>query len=183
MNSWEVTKIAAAVLSALLIIFGTKTAIEISQASHGKVIAGYKLPVKEGAPGAIAAAGPSKAITIAEIAPLLTKASVEGGQAVFKKCLACHTPDKGGANRVGPNLWNIVDRSKSAVPGFTYSESAKAKASEKWSYEALVGFLYSPAGYMPGTKMQFAGVKDANELADVIAYLRSLADAPAALPK
>lgn len=183
MDSWEFTKIAAAVLSALLIIVGGKTAIEVSEASHSTMVVGYKLPVKDVASAAAPAAAAAPTISMAKIGPMLEKASVEGGQGVFKKCTACHTPAKGGANAVGPNMWGIVDRAKASVAGFNYSEAAKSQAGSKWSYENLVGFISNPKGYMPGTKMAFAGITDAQELADLLSYMRTLADTPAPLPK
>jgi cytochrome c len=182
MDSWEFTKIAAAVLSALLIIVGGKTAIEVSEASHSTTVVGYKLPVKEVAAAAAASTATGPAISMAKIGPMLASASVESGQGVYKKCAACHTPAKGGANAVGPNMWGIVDRAKASAAGFNYSEAAKAQTGAKWTYESLVGFISNPKGYMPGTKMAFAGIADAQELADLLAYLRTLADTPAPLP-
>lgn len=181
MDSWELTKISAAVLSALLLIVGTRTAIEISQSSRGKHVVGFALPTA--APSPDAAAAPTDAgYSFAKVVEALPKGTVEGGQAVFKKCAACHTTDQGGANKVGPNLWNVVNRPKAATAGFAYSEAAKAKASETWTYENLAAFIHSPKGYLPGTKMVFAGVTDVSELADVLVYLRSLSAEPAPLP-
>ncbi len=184
MDSWELTKIVAAVLSALLIMMGAKTAIEIAQASHsGHPVIGYKLPVKE-----VAAADAGKpvadtAMPYAKVAELMQKASADSGQTVFKQCLQCHTPTKGGANSTGPNLWGIVERQKASVASFSYSEAAKAKATDKWSYEALVGFISNPKGYLPGTKMTYKGIDDMGQMADLLSYLRTLADTPAAMPK
>jgi cytochrome c len=184
MDSWEFTKIAAAVLSALLVIFGLRTAIEISEASAPKIV-GYKLPVKE-----VAAVDPSKGGVAAPawmafdtVKPLLATASAEDGQAVFKQCLSCHTPTKGGANGTGPNIWGIVGRANASVAGFNYSEPAKAKAADKWTYQNLAGFVSAPAAYMPGTKMLFKGVAEPKKMADLLAYLRTLSDAPVDLPK
>ena len=115
------------------------------------------------------------------VGPLLASASVEDGQKVFKKCGACHTPNKGGANKVGPNLWNIVNSKRGKVDGFSYSKNLPAKEGG-WTFESLNAFLAKPRTYIPGTKMAFAGLKKASDRANLIAYLRSLSDSPAALP-
>lgn len=182
MDSWEFTKIAAAVLSALLIMMGAKTAIEIAQASHGHEIVGFKLPVKETA--VAAAEKPADAgVPYAKVVEMMPKASSEAGQAVFKQCQQCHTPAKGGANGTGPNLWAIIDRPRASVAGFAYSEAAKSKPGEKWTYENLVRFISDPKGYMPGTKMAYKGIQDTAQLVDLLSYLRTLADTPVDMPK
>ena len=182
MDSFELNKIAAGVLSALLVIFGTKTAITIAKSGHdhGPQKAGYTLPApKEGL--AAVAAPAAAAFDPAKVTALLAKASVENGQATFKKCTACHTPDKGGPNRVGPNLYGIIGRKGGSHEGFAYTDGMKAHPA--WTYEGLATFIHNPKGTVPGTKMVFAGISDAGELADLLAYMRTLADTPAPLPK
>ena len=97
----------------------------------------------------------------------------------FKKCLACHTPDKGGRNLVGPNLWGVVGRKIAQAPGFNYSDAMKSHPGE-WTWEELAKYLHSPAQTVPGNRMQFPGVKDNADLADLLAYMRKLSDTPAA---
>lgn len=116
------------------------------------------------------------------ILALLAGANVEKGQQIAKKCLACHTFDEGGPNKIGPNLWNIVNRDIASVPGFAYSE-AETKFEGNWDYDKLNQYLYNPAAYIKGNKMNFAGVKKDQERADLIAYLRSLSNNPAPLPE
>ncbi len=182
MDSFMLNKIAGGVLSALLVIFGSKTMIEIAQSGHhGPVKAGFTLPApKEGAAaGAAQAAAP--VFSFDKVAAALPKASIENGQATFKKCAACHTPDKGGPNRVGPNLWGVVGSKAGSVAGFAYSEVIKAQS--EWTWQKLAAYLNDPRGAMPGNKMVFAGVQDPVELADLLGYLRTLSDSPVALPK
>jgi cytochrome c len=116
------------------------------------------------------------------IGALLAAASVESGEGAAKKCAACHSFEQGGANKVGPNLWGVVNRPIAGHEGFSYSTALAEKSDQVWDYEELSAFLADPKGYAPGTKMSFAGIKKDEERADVIAYLRSLADEPAPLP-
>lgn len=112
------------------------------------------------------------------IAPLVAVASVDAGQAGAKKCVACHTFDQGAPHRVGPNLHNIVGRDIGTAEGYGYSGVMKA-LDGKWTDEALDSYLLAPKTAVPGTKMAFAGVKDVQERAALIAYLRSVSpDAP-----
>lgn len=116
-----------------------------------------------------------------QIATLLPTADIKAGEKEFKKCRACHTGDKGGANKIGPNLWNVVNREMGKVDGFSYSGALLEKGG-KWTYDSLNAFLTKPKSYIPGTKMGFAGVKKPKDRAELIVYLRSLSDSPAPLP-
>jgi cytochrome c len=112
---------------------------------------------------------------------LLASASAESGARTFKKCKSCHTPEKGGKNKVGPNLWDVVGKAKASAPGFKYS-GVLAGLGGEWSYQDLDAFLTSPKSFAKGNKMTFAGLKKAPDRATVIAYLRSLSDQPKPLP-
>jgi cytochrome c len=114
---------------------------------------------------------------------LLAAADPEAGKKQAKKCTACHTMDEGGANKIGPNLWNIVNRPIAGVEGFSYSSAMSDMSGESWSFANLDGFLASPKGWVKGTKMSFAGVRKDGQRADLLAYLRSLSGSPAALPE
>ena len=116
-----------------------------------------------------------------DLATLLREASVERGAKVFRKCAACHTPESGGKNKVGPNLWDALNRERGGSEGFAYS-GVFADMGGAWTYEELDAFLTSPRRYAPGNKMTFAGLKKAADRAAVIVYLRSLSDAPGPLP-
>jgi cytochrome c len=106
---------------------------------------------------------------------------VAKGEKLFGACKACHTPDQGGANGTGPNLWNIVNRPSASVAGFAYSEAMTAYA-KPWSYEGIFNFVGAPAAYMKGTKMAYPGLRKPEDRVALIAYLRSLAASPAGLP-
>ncbi len=177
--SFEFNKIAAAVLLAgIVAMFSGFIARELFHIERPEEMA-YTIATAEG--GGHEAVEP-EAVVIESVLPLLASADVAKGEALFKTCSTCHTNDKGGANKVGPNLWDIVGREHAAHEGFNYSDALKAFAGQPWSYEELNHFLFKPKDYAPGTKMSFAGMKKVGDRADIIAYLRTLADDPAPLP-
>jgi cytochrome c len=98
-----------------------------------------------------------------------------------RKCSACHVFDAGGQNKVGPALWNVVNRPLGASEGYAYSD-ALAGFGGAWDYTALNAFLAKPKGYISGTKMNFAGLKKPEDRANLIAWMRAKADSPVALP-
>ncbi len=183
MDSFELTKISAGVLTALLVIFGMKTMIELNAGGHGhghgEEVVGYALPKpagEEGGQGGEAATEPAAEVAAfdpANVASLVATASADDGKGVYKKCMSCHTNDAGGANRVGPNLWGVVGREKAQVEGFNYSSALKDKGGA-WTEENLASFLHDPKAYASGTKMVFRGISDDQELAQLIAYLATL---------
>ena len=181
MDSFEFNKIAGAVLAALLLIFGGRTLMDVVAHEHKPEKAGWALPITEG-PASATPAAPAAPFNAAEVLALLPKASAEGGQDVFKRCLQCHTQDKGGKNLVGPNLYGIVGRKMGTAPGFPYSEAVKNHGGD-WTWETLATYLHDPKSAIPGNKMAFNGVKDNAELADLLIYIRKLSDTPAELPK
>lgn len=113
----------------------------------------------------------------ANIEEALATANPENGERVFKKCAACHTTEKDGKNRVGPNLYGIVGAEVAAIEGFKYS-SALMEFGGEWTAERLDAFLAAPRQAVKGTKMSFAGLKDLEDRADVIAYLNTMSDEP-----
>ena len=112
----------------------------------------------------------------------LAEASPEEGEAVARKCAACHSFEPGGEIKIGPPLWDVGGRDIASVEGFAYSDALLAKEGE-WTFENLDHFVENPKGWAPGTKMAFAGVKDPEDRADLLVYLRTLADEPVPLPE
>ena len=177
-ESSQFNNVAMAVLSAALFALGGKTLINELSREHGHEKPGYVLAVAKATNGAAPAAA---GFSFAKIAELLPKASADAGEDTFKKCAACHTNTKGGENKVGPNLWNVVGRPVGQAAGFAYSDAVKGKGGN-WTWETLATYLHDPRGAIPGNKMAFAGLTDDNDLADILAYLRKLGDKPADLP-
>ncbi|MHA7060625.1 c-type cytochrome [Azospirillum argentinense] len=178
--SMEWNKIFGAVLLAGLIAMLAGFAAEVLVHPKTPEKPGYVVAMPDGAaPAPSGGAAPSGP---AEIAPLLAKADAAAGQSAAKACAACHSFDKGGPNKVGPNLYGIVGAPHGHLDGFAYSDAIKGKAGP-WNYDELNHFFYDPKAYAPGTKMTFAGVKKDQERANIIAYLRSLSDSPAPLPQ
>jgi cytochrome c len=176
MNSFELNKVLGAILGTCLIMLALNIAAGALFAPEKPAKPGYVIAVKQEGEAKPAAPAPEQPIET-----LLASASVERGQQVAKQCQACHTFDKGGPNRVGPNLYGIVGSERGEGRGFNFSAAMKAKGGT-WTFDELNKFLAHPQGYIPGTAMTFAGLSRETQRADVIAYLRTLSDNPVPLP-
>jgi cytochrome c len=178
MDSFELNKILGAILGTCLGVLAINIAAGAIFAPVKPAKPGYDIVVPETRPGGeVKPAEPE-----VPIEQLLVKADVGRGENSAKKCGACHTFNKGGRPLVGPNLWGVVGRPKASEPGFNYSAALKAKGGN-WTIEDLNQFIANPKGFVPGTNMTFAGIQRGGERADVIAYLNTLSDNPAPLPK
>ena len=178
MDSFELNKIAGAVLATLLCLVAVNITAEAIYTPHKPAKPGYEIAIPQ--PGAAPAAG-QVAAPEEPIEKLLANAAPDRGETVAKQCMSCHTFQKGGPNGIGPNLYGIIGRPRASVPGFNYSDGMKAKGGE-WTIDDLNKFLTKPQEFIPGTKMTFAGLPRGNQRADLIAYLNSLADNPKPLP-
>ena len=170
-------KFGAAVLVTAWMVWGSSMI--------GNALVSFEEP-RAAVPGAAAPPMTPSAVVAAPAEPadlgtLLALASAEAGEKIFKKCKACHTVGKGGPNRVGPNLWDIVGGGVAGRQGFRYSGALAGKGGQ-WTYEDLDRFLAKPKDFVPGTKMTFRGLKKAEQRAHVIAYIRTLSDSPKPLP-
>ena len=199
MNSIEFTKIIGVLLTvALVVSLSNVIGNEIFPKRRDEVRATMEAATEaepQEAPGAASGAAPGTAPGAVEavntepaqapmgVAALLAAADPAAGAKAVRRCTGCHTLDKGGKHRLGPNLWDLVDRPVASAEGYGYSAALKAKSGETWTYENLDAFLTRPKGWAPGTRMLFAGIRKPGQRADLIAHLRGLSDNPAALPE
>lgn len=181
MDSFELNKLIGGFLAVVFVVFSVSIVSDSIFASHAPHEPGYIIEAAEEDAGGAAPAeeGPS-------VLALLQDADPAAGEAVFRKCAACHTAEKGGANKVGPNLWGIVNRPVASHEGFNYSSAMRdfsQGGSVVWDFQHLSEFLKSPRDYVEGTAMAFAGLRKPEEEANLLAYLRTLSDNPAPLPE
>lgn len=181
MSGLEFNKFAAGVLVAGIMTIGIgKLAGVLYHPETDPETRGFKVDVAEAAEGN-AAAQPA-AEKPEDILPLLATADAAKGQVLAKKCAACHSFDQGGPNKVGPNLWGVVGQDIAVHAGFAYSDALTGLPGN-WDYVSLSEFIKSPKNYAAGTKMAFAGLRDLNDRANLLAYLRSLSASPMPLPE
>ena len=178
-GSLEGNKLVAAVLTAGIVGVGSAVFAGLIYHPHKLEEPVYRVEAAATEGGGGEAAAPAEA---QPIGVLLASASVENGEKAAKKCAACHDLSSANTNKVGPGLWNVVNRPIASHAGFSYSQALTDKSGDAWDYDHLNAFLTSPKAYAPGTKMSFAGISKEAERADVIAYLRSLSESPAPLP-
>ncbi|MCB1492587.1 MAG: cytochrome c family protein [Rhodobiaceae bacterium] len=181
MDGFEINKMLGALLGTVLFVLVLMNVSDILFHQAIPETPGYVVEVPE--EGATATAEAPKEETPLPV--LLASADPAAGEKVAKKCASCHDFTNGGPNKVGPNLWGVVNRNIGAHEGFQYSDSMGGEAAKDgtWTFEHLFHFLADPKGYVPGTKMAFAGIKKPEDRADLLAYLRTLSDSPAPLPE
>ena len=177
MDALRINKIAAALLSGILLImvFGKIGNILVDPKTEISNAYPIEVPEKKQIKSKVV-----EEVVIEPILALLATANLESGQKISKKCVACHGFDAGGPNKVGPNLYNIVNKDQGKAD-YAYSK-VLASLSGKWSYEELNKFLYKPKLYSKGTKMNYAGLSKTKDRANLIAWLRTKSDSPVSLP-
>lgn len=181
-NNFEFDKIVIAIALAIFtIVFSANLGGLLYRVERIPEKKGFAIEVVETNAGAEKPKGLPEVI---EIGKIMATANAEAGKQIFNRCAICHTNGKGEANKVGPNLWGIVGAKTARHTEFKYSDAMEKRGTDGvvWTFEELYRYLYAPRVRVPGTKMAFPGLKKDEERANVIAYLRTLADAPLPLP-
>ncbi len=176
MDSFEVNKIIAAVLVVFLVVFGIGKFSDIIFHVEKPKTSAYKIEVSTAT-----TTQTSNTEQSVDISALLAMGDVDHGKNVFKKCSACHSVNKGGKNKIGPALYNVLGRNVAALGNYKYSK-ALAGYGKSWTFEEMNGFLTKPTAYIKGTKMAFAGLKKEKDRASIILFMNQNSDSPLPLP-
>jgi cytochrome c len=175
MSSFEWNKIIASVLTAMIVAMATGILAQSIVHPLRLEKPAYLPPGAEGEAGAAPAAASAEApAALPPIGPFMEKADAKRGEQIAKVCLQCHTFNKGEANKIGPNLFDVMEENIASVPGYSFSSALSADKDKKWDPDELNVWLYKPQDFAHGTKMTFAGLPKEQDRADVIAYLLTL---------
>ncbi|MCV0395031.1 MAG: cytochrome c family protein [Rhizobiaceae bacterium] len=184
MDSFELNKLIGAALGTVFVVFSVSLIGDALFHSEAPEQPGYAIAAIE--PEGGGDGGAEEADITQDVFPLLADADPSAGEGLFRRCAACHTVEEGGANKIGPNLYGVIDRPVASHEGFSYSgpmTEFSQGGSVHWDFDHLTHFLQSPKGLVPGTAMSFAGLKNPQDLADILAYLNTLSASPAPLPE
>ena len=177
MDAFEINKIIAAIILAVLLFFGVgKLADFIFYVEKPKEPA-YKV---ETSVVKVASTQTTSSENI-NVEKLLSLGTVEHGEKVFKKCIACHTISKGGKNKIGPAIFGILGKKSGSVSNYKYSKALLAHG-KTWGFEEINAFLTKPQAYIKGTKMAFGGISNEKDRASVILFMNSKSDNPLPTP-
>ncbi len=176
MDSFEINKIIAAIILVVVVIFGLDKVSETIFYVEKPEKPGYEVQII-----AVSSTSENNETEVVDISKLMAMGDFDHGKKVFKKCAACHSINKGGNNKIGPKLWNVMFRPVGAVSDYKYSK-ALANYKKEWSWEEMNGFLIKPSKWISNNKMGFAGLKSEKDRASVILYLNQSSDSPRDLP-
>ena len=179
MDSFELNKIVAAILMVALLVIGIGKLSSIVFHVEKLKVPGYVVEVSQ--VGSSSKAETESVEEKLDISALMAMGDAVSGEKVFKKCAACHSIAKGGKNKIGPALYNVVGRKVGDIVDYKYSKALAAYGKE-WTFEELNGFLIKPAKWVKGTKMAYAGLRKEKDRASVIKYLNKNSDNPLPLP-
>ena len=181
MDSFELNKIIAAILMVALLVIGLgKIADGVFHVKKPKN-PGYQVEVESQLTSGTSQAAEVEVAEKIDIGAFMTLGDVASGEKIFKKCAACHSINKGGKNKIGPALYNVVGRTVGSLDDYKYSKTL-ASYGKQWTFEELNGFLQKPASYLKGTKMSYAGLRKEKDRASIIKYLNQNSDSPKLLP-
>jgi len=168
-------KILVSIVFAVILVLGINKVADIIFHNPGPQTSAYQVNVTTVASNETQTS--SEDSVSGNIMALFASTSAADGAKVFKKCAACHSIAQGGANKIGPALWGVLGRKSGSVSGYKYSK-AMAAHGKNWSFEEMNGFLIKPKEWIKGTKMSFAGLKNAKDRAAVILYMNENTDSP-----
>ena len=179
MDSFEINKIVAAILMVALLVIGIGKLSSVVFHVEKPEVPGYVVEVSQ-----VASSSNAETEAVEEkvdISTLMAMGDAVSGEKVFKKCAACHSIVKGGKNKIGPALYNVVGRQVAGVGDYKYSK-ALVGYKKSWTFEELNGFLIKPSKWIKGTKMAYAGLRKEKDRASIIKYLNQNSDNPKPLP-
>jgi len=176
MDSFEINKIVAAILVVFLVIFGIGKISDIIFHVEKPKTSAYKVEVSTASSAQNSGSG-----EIVDIKALLAMGNLDDAKKVWKKCSACHSIKKGGKNKIGPTLYNVLGRNVADLDDYKYSKALMAYG-KTWTFEEMNGFLKKPQAYIKGTKMAFAGLKKEKDRASILLFMNQNSDNPLPLP-
>ena len=179
MDSFELNKIIAAILMVALLVIGISKIADVVFHIEKPEKAGYRVEVPDDP--VTSSSKKDEVVEKIDIATIMATGDLASGEKIFKKCAACHSIVKGGGNKIGPALYNVVGRTVGGISDYKYSK-ALSSYGRQWSFEELNGFLKKPATYIKGTKMAYAGLRKEKDRASIILYLNENSDNPLPLP-
>ena len=175
MDSFEINKIISAIIIVVVLVVGIDKLSEVIFHVEKPKTPGYVVEVQK-----VSTSSDTTETTI-DIAALMSMGNYEDGKKIFKKCVACHSIAKGGKNKIGPALYNVVGRKVAGLDDYKYSK-AFIEYEKEWTFAELNGFLLKPSKWIKGTKMAYAGLKKEEDRASIIKYLNQNSDSPISLP-
>ena len=179
MDSFELNKVIAAIFMVALLVIGLgKIADSVFHVKQPKNL-GYQVEIESELASSVS--GVAKTVEKIDIMAIMKQGDIVSGEKIFKKCAACHSINKGGKNKIGPALYNVVGRAVGGVDDYKYSKTL-ASYGKEWTFEELNGFLTKPSSYLKGTKMSYAGLRKEKDRASIIKYLNQKGDNPKLLP-
>ena len=179
MDSFELNKVIAAILMVVLLVIGLGKIADGVFHVNKPENPGYKIEIENQSTATISQT--TKVVEKIDITAVMAQGDIVNGEKIFKKCAACHSINKGGKNKIGPALYNVVGRKVGGVDDYKYSKTL-ATYNKEWTFEELNGFLTKPSSYLKGTKMSYAGLRKEKDRASVIKYLNQKSDSPKQLP-
>jgi cytochrome c len=170
-------KIIVSIVFAIILVLGINKVADVIFYVEKPEKSAYQVASVTTAASTTSAETTSVSSESGNIMALFASTSAADGAKVFKKCLTCHSIGKGDPNKIGPNIFGVLNRKAGSISDYKYSK-AMAAYGKVWSFEEMNGFLTKPKDWIKGTKMSFMGLKSAKDRAAVILYMNENTDNP-----